>query len=469
MIHARGVLGFLGLVGLAGATVLSGCIVDRPPYECAVDAECVLSGVQGRCHSDTNFCSFPDPTCPTGYRYGRYSDDYADECAQPTYVPPPREDVILPDQNDGGMDVGPDLADLPLDATADAVTDMVLDAPDTTPPPFGVHVPLANRTGGTTDLELDGMDEAATEIDTTALTIGGLEVPDGITFEALPADGSGPELAVLHVGAFTVTTGRVRVTGVRPLVVLAAGAIQLDGVLAAGGVGPLPGPGGNDAGRGRGTGAVGTEGGGGAGFGTRGGSGSATTEETRAAGGAAYGTTLLVILQGGSGGGPGADGTILGGGGGGAVQLSSLVSITIGDLGGIDAGGGGGSADTGQGFGGGGGSGGALVLQAPSLALRGTLSANGGAGGCSTAGEDAKDALLPAIGGAAVCGRCGGNGGYGNDLPEADNLCQGGGGGGAIGRIVLLSNDLTGDGLITPAAVMGPGPLTEPDPVPPAP
>src|SRR5262245_38686270 len=65
--HAAGTLGLL--VALAA----TGCLVDRPPYECAVDGECVLSGVRGRCEPSTQYCSFPDRSCPTGFRYGAYS------------------------------------------------------------------------------------------------------------------------------------------------------------------------------------------------------------------------------------------------------------------------------------------------------------------------------------------------------------------------------------------------------------
>jgi hypothetical protein len=135
------------------------------------------------------------------------------------------------------------------------------------------------------------------------------------------------------------------------------------------------------------------------------------------------------------------------------VQLSSLTGITVNDLGGVNVGGGGGAADPTDGFGGGGGSGGSLVLQAPRFILRGTLAANGGAGGCASAGEDGQPASAAALGGSAACGRCGGSGGYGEVEPDPTNLCLGGGGGGAVGRLRLLTQaEVIDEGITSPPA-----------------
>lgn len=41
-------------------------------FQCAADGECVDQGSAGRCE-DTGFCSFPDPACPSGSRYGEFA------------------------------------------------------------------------------------------------------------------------------------------------------------------------------------------------------------------------------------------------------------------------------------------------------------------------------------------------------------------------------------------------------------
>jgi hypothetical protein len=69
-----------------------------------------------------------------------------------------------------------------------------------------------------------------------------------------------------------------------------------------------------------------------------------------------------------------------GGAGGGALQISSLVSVTVTATGAITAPGGGG-ANTVSGGGTGGGAGGGILLEAPLVTVQGTLAANGGGGG----------------------------------------------------------------------------------------
>jgi hypothetical protein len=99
--------------------------------------------------------------------------------------------------------------------------------------------------------------------------------------------------------------------------------------------------------------------------------------------GAAYGNALLVPLRGGSGGGGGGDNTSAGGGGGaggGALRIFSSTSIAVN--GSITAdGGNGGAPPSGQSTGAGGGSGGSIHLIAPTISGTGTLSALGGGHG----------------------------------------------------------------------------------------
>jgi hypothetical protein len=60
------------------AALATGC---RPQssFECTVDAQCSKSNVQGTCE-ENGFCSFPDPTCPSGRRFGDLAGDLANMC-----------------------------------------------------------------------------------------------------------------------------------------------------------------------------------------------------------------------------------------------------------------------------------------------------------------------------------------------------------------------------------------------------
>jgi len=111
-----------------------------------------------------------------------------------------------------------------------------------------------------------------------------------------------------------------------------------------------------------------------------------------AAGDLAVSTTFQPGSAGGGGGGDEGTG---GGGGGGALRLSSPVSIAV--TGSLLANGGAAAPASCGGGAGGGGSGGVVYLASPSLTVSGTVSAAGGAGGTATAGR--------ASGGAGGLGR----------------------------------------------------------------
>jgi alpha-tubulin suppressor-like RCC1 family protein len=67
------------LVLLATARAGVGCGADAP-YPCAESRQCRNGSVQGTCEA-TGFCSFPDPACDSGRRYGRLSEaSLADQC-----------------------------------------------------------------------------------------------------------------------------------------------------------------------------------------------------------------------------------------------------------------------------------------------------------------------------------------------------------------------------------------------------
>jgi hypothetical protein len=361
------------------------------------------------------------------------------------------------------------------------------DAPsiDAPPPPSVPHLPPGASNCGTGDLAL-----GTSTIDTTNLTAGTL--PAGVTFDATAQSAGGAQVAVLHVRGFSVTGGVVKVTGSRPLVIVACGDVTISGTLDASAAGATPGAGGAASNMGTGAGAAGQHvgmstdsGGGGAGFATAGGAGGDASGELQlvARGGAAgspYGDTAQATLEGGSGGGRGSPGdaqcpTQPGGAGGGAIQIYSTSSIHV--TGGINVGGGGGAAGLPcggmfSGAGSGGGSGGALYLQAPSVTIDGTLAANGGSGGGAGSGggsgQPGHNGALdnqPAPGGAGggPAGGRGGNGAAATTAPETapnSDFMSGsnsGGGGGAVGRIRILTQagNYNDNGTISPPPDVG--------------
>jgi hypothetical protein len=214
-----------------------------------------------------------------------------------------------------------------------------------------------------------------------------------------------------------------------PVIWLATGAVQIDGTIDLnGGAGADPAPGGlkraATSGPGGYPGGVGWGGTGftdGDGFDLRPGPGpGGGTVQSHAghavqgpgfvnSGGAAYGNALLVPLRGGSGGGGAGDFVTPGGGGGaggGALRIFSTTSIAVnGTL--AANGGDGGSAGTaaaqGPNFGvtsAGGGSGGSFHLIAPVISGTGALSAKGGAQGGF--GDDASQAIYGPVYGSAL-------------------------------------------------------------------
>ena len=246
-------------------------------------------------------------------------------------------------------------------------------------------------------------------------------VPPGTTVTGSIVTVPLPPTGIYNFTTITIPAG-VTVTFTKnaantPGILLAQGAVTLNGTLdvSGGSAGPLGrpgagGPGGFDGGVGAdgittGVGGSGLGPGGGGGGGVNqncGGGGGYTTAGSPGCGnapgaaGPAYGTPALQPILGGSGGG-GAGGAIGnysgggGGGGGGALLLASSTSITLGTSSSsvvLRANGGAGS--NGQGSSGpiafdsgGGGSGGAIRLIAPTLTGVGQLVAQGGAGGAA--------------------------------------------------------------------------------------
>lgn len=66
------------LAAAMGTGASLGC-TSAPTFQCSDDASC---GPSGTCEAN-NFCSFPDTTCPSGRRYGDFSEEYGQRCVDP--------------------------------------------------------------------------------------------------------------------------------------------------------------------------------------------------------------------------------------------------------------------------------------------------------------------------------------------------------------------------------------------------
>jgi hypothetical protein len=269
----------------------------------------------------------------------------------------------------------------------------------------------------------------------------------------------------------TINVPSITVSGSRPLVLIATGNLNINGILDAASHNlptPTIGPGSPAAGctataepGDYDLGASKEAGGGGAGgsfFNLAGKSGGAGDVNTAAGGIAAAAlTTAPVLMRAGCNGQNGGDGTAgagsagKGGPGGGVVYLLAGGTIAIAAAGGINASGAGAGASGGRGGGGGGGSGGMIVLDANSFTatMGARLMANGGGGGPGAnngggaAGSEPSTAMplaaAPSTGG---CGNGCGAGGQGAAQGTPAGVGQdggdglgGGGGGGGLGYI----------------------------------
>lgn len=66
----------VGIVLVSVSVWLPGCRSERG-FPCDIDAQCVDADRVGMCQA-TGFCSFPDPGCPSGQRYGEHAGDGLD-------------------------------------------------------------------------------------------------------------------------------------------------------------------------------------------------------------------------------------------------------------------------------------------------------------------------------------------------------------------------------------------------------
>lgn len=266
---------------------------------------------------------------------------------------------------------------------------------------------------------------------------------------------------------------RLEVIGKLPLVLASWSTIEVGGTIDAGShLGRQVGPGANmSCGALTGTNGVnapstgGSGGGGGGAFRGRGGAGGAGGAAQSGGGGGGLAAVTPQLLRGGCAGGSsgeagssavtpsGAATTSLGGAGGGAILLAAREMIAVHATAAVLAGGAGGAGaqEGSKCGGGGGGAGGYVGLAAELVDLRGTLAANGGAGGGSApwtavggAGQDAQPTDRAAVGGpsAPSCG-AGGAGAAATvaegGIAGANTMCGGGGGGGGSGFVMVWS------------------------------
>ena len=368
----------------------------------------------------TGFCAFPDPNCDSQFRYGDHSGPSSGQC------------------------VGAENPD--IDAMIDA---------DETPTPDGavcygasiVHPCFANvPTGNVT---------VPTTLNTTNSPMCAALV------------GANANAWCVIAGGNVAVNGTVNVTGTRPLVLVATGTINVQGILdVASHRGGTQGPASDAAGCNAGTAPTQTSGGAGGSFGGNGGGGAATNGGT---GGVAGGVLSVTALRGGCPGQAGSDAMAMnrggdGGHGGGAVWLFAGTSISIG--GNINASGSSGvNADAASSSGGGGGGAGGYVgLESPSITVSGSVFANGGGGGeasgnASTGlpGTDSPNATTAGLGGngGSAFGSDGGNGSLAGTLngQAGSAVCttpcttppSGGGGGGGAGIIKTVPANTLGN------------------------
>jgi hypothetical protein len=297
---------------------------------------------------------------------------------------------------------------------------------------------------------------------TTAVTLDAATLDTSATGCQAVAQSGGPEMCVVAGSQITVPVSAiVIVTGSRPLVLVAAQSISIQGTLdlsskrtplriGAGGNAALcaantP-PANSTAGGGGGAGGT---------FGSRGangglGNGGATGRGTSAA------VEPVTLVHGGCAGSDGGDSPGqggAGGGGGGAVYMIAGQQITI--SGSVYASGAGAGATALYAGGGGGGSGGLVGLESPTIMVSGIVSANGGGGSAGASGAtvggpgvDGTTATFTTVApGGTGGGGAGGHGSAGMIAPLAGAsgaaTTGGGGGGGGFG-IIWVKGGFTG-------------------------
>jgi hypothetical protein len=297
---------------------------------------------------------------------------------------------------------------------------------------------------------------------------------------------AGHAICLIYATEVTIaSTGSLMVTGGRPLALVSASTLRIDGAIDAGSHGPQIGPAADDTSCAFASipdNDLGGAGGGAGGSFTLAGGNGGTGDTDSSLGGDGMGspgthgaTVSAPPLRGGCPGQKGGDeqtGGFVGGTGGhagGALYLAARVSVSVAVAGSIRATGAGGAGGRSQAGGGGGGSGGTVVIESPAMTISGKISANGGGGGQGggrTAGGDnvtggpGTDGALgttPAPGGFGANNNdsnfsTGGAGGAGTTAaaPGTGSILGGGGGGGGAGMVRLIGTATLAGSTISP-------------------
>lgn len=250
------------------------------------------------------------------------------------------------------------------------------------------------------------------------------------------------------VGTTLIANGTIVVIGMRPLILVGASSIAVNGTIdAASHRGVRRGPGANPGACSTPGAATSVGGGAGGSFAASGGSGG-SNENGTGGGSPGAATPDPPSIRGGCAGGAGGSSGGSGGDGGGVVLLVAGNSISVDGAINVSGAGGAGTP-TGDCGGGGGGSGGMIALDAPTVTGSGRLVANGGAGGgggggpASGGGEpDPAAPMVRATGGpASGSGGKGGDGGAGAAPlggPGSGANGNGSGGGGGAGSVGVI-------------------------------
>lgn len=331
------------------------------------------------------------------------------------------------------------------------------------PSPLAVTDVDANTTdGGDVDamIDSDGCSgsflRVCTQPSGTDVTLPAAIDTSTSTLCTVEVDATAGELCVIAARSINLAAGvTLQVTGTRPLVLVAATTVTLDGTLNAK----------NASGTGcTFTASTGISGGAG---GSRGGTGGKGGTGASGAGGVP-GAAMPLSLLGGCPGAPSLNSSPPGVGGGSVLVVAATILVA-----GIvnAAGTGGGGSAVPQAGGAGGGSGGVIILDAPNVTVAGTLLASGGGGGeggqSTVLGGGAvghpgatPNPAMPIIAAAGGVGGTGGDGGAGGailaingtDGGRSGNIITGGGGGGASGLIKITATAPTITGPVVPAA-----------------
>lgn len=305
---------------------------------------------------------------------------------------------------------------------------------------------------------------AQTPTDSQSYSDGSLDTQSCSTGTAMMVNGT----SVCVIAARTITvSGRLVISGVRPLALLATGDLRITGTIDASGVaigsnGSVPSGCSTTAADGASN-VNGAGGGAGGSFGSTGGNGG-SAGGGGGAGGHAAAPVIPATLQPGCPGGHGGAGsasTSTPGRGGGALYLLGGITLMIASGAIVDASGTGGAGGRpSKGGGAGGGSGGMILLWSPALTNAGSVFANGGGGGAGAdnliagnSGGSPSQALVAAAGGTSA-GSTAGNGGNGSVLngngQNGSSGSSGGGGGGGAGVIRILSSQTSIGGSVSP-------------------